>query len=73
VSRTPIFVKGVMLNQTPKTVLPLSAVGEAVQVPDRGPSAIADLRSERDPLTSGLYAESAHVSESELRALWGDR
>jgi hypothetical protein len=72
-SATPSSVSGAMLNPTPKTVLPLSAVGEVVQVPDRGPSAIAELVSERDPLTSGLYAESAHVSESELRALWGDR
>jgi hypothetical protein len=73
VSATPISVKGPGLNQTPKTILPLSAVIEVCGVADRGPSAIADLRSERDPLTSSLYAESAHLSESELRALWGDR
>jgi hypothetical protein len=66
-------VKGRMLNPTPKTILPLSAVTEVRRLPDRGPSAIAELRSERDPLTAELRDERTTIPESELRALWGDR
>lgn len=33
----------------------------------------AVLRDERDPLTPQLQRELAPMSESELRALWGDR
>jgi hypothetical protein len=33
----------------------------------------AALRDERDPLTHQLQRELAPISESELRALWGDR
>lgn len=31
------------------------------------------LRNERDPLTPALTRELAPISESEYRALWGDR
>jgi hypothetical protein len=73
VNATPSSVKGSLLNHTPKTILPLSAVIEVCPVPDRGPSAIAELRSERDPLTAELLDERTTIPESELRALWGDR
>lgn len=69
-------VKTPMLNRDLKTILPLSAVGELDPQPDRGASASPEGSApvtERDPLTRSLYAELAHVSESELRALWGDR
>jgi hypothetical protein len=58
-------------NYTPKSELTLSAAPENLQVPS-GP--LTDLRSERDPLTPELIRElEPAVTESELRALWGDR
>ncbi len=65
-------------NYTPKSYLTLSAGPENLQVPS-GP--LTDLRSERDPVTPRLIAELApgkviaevEVTESEWRALWGDR
>jgi hypothetical protein len=55
-----------------RTDLTLSAVGDRPQHVDRVPAEAA-IRDERDPLTPRLLAELDHYTESELRALWGDR
>lgn len=67
-------VNGSLLNQTPKSYLTLSAVGEVDE--DRDGSltvpAEAAVRDERDPLTPSLLRERGWT-DPELRWAWGDR
>ena len=66
-------------SMTQKTYLTLSAVDEDITQPGGSPTAppwdstAYAPRSECDLIANGRYAEVGPISESELRALWGDR